>query len=335
VFNSSVVSTSEPENVQAILATHHEDYDLGPLRKDAFKEVIGNGIFTADGEEWAHFRQQLRPQFNRDKVSDLDSAGRHIQILFKALPTEDSQGWIEGTDLMPYIYRFTMDINTEFLFGHSVDTQSRTLHSQDSGNTKELQEDIEFTEAMTFASEYTGWRMRFGPLYWLATSKKYRNACATIQNFADRLVNLALDRNRKPSTPLPGKEKKYVLLDELISETRDPIELRNHILHVMLAGRDTTASLISWTLLLLSRYPDEFKKLREIVISHFGTEIAPTNELTFSSLKACKALNNFIHETLYANFIFTFRYLNCSLAVTHLNSYVLRMSRELWYIKKF
>jgi cytochrome P450 len=268
------------------------------MRKGLFNEIIGNGIFTADGEEWAHFRQQLRPLFNRDQISDFGSFGRHIQILFKALPEEDSQGWIEGIDLMPYIYRFTMDISTEFLFGRSVDTQSRVLHSQDSGNTKELQEDIEFTEAMTYAQEFTGWRARFGPLYWLITSKKFKKACATIQRYADKFVALALDPDAKRPVALSGKEKKYVFLDELVAETRDPIELRNQILHVMVAGRDTTASLITWALLLLSKYPDEFNKLRESVISHFGTETAPTNDITFSSLKACKALNNVLYETL-------------------------------------
>jgi len=271
---------------------------LGPLRKDAFREIIGNGIFTADGDAWVHYRQQLRPQFNRDQISDLDATSRHVQVLFKALPEEDSQGWIEETDIMPYIYRFTMDISTEFLFGHSVDSQSRTLHSQDSGNTKDLQDDIEFTEAITYAQEYTGWRMRFGPLYWVFTSKKYRAACGIVQSFADRFVNIALDPNQKRQTPLPGKEKRYVLLDELTSETRDPLELRNQILHVMLAGRDTTASLIGWVMLLLARYPDEFNKLRESVISHFGTETAPANDLTFSSMKACKPLSNFLYETL-------------------------------------
>jgi cytochrome P450 len=298
VANSTIVSTSEPENVQTILALKFQDYDLGQLRKDAFKEVIGDGIFTADGEEWAHFRHQLRPQFNRDQISDLESSGRHVQVLFKALPQENSEGWIEGTDLMPYIFRFTMDVSTEFLFGHSVDTQSRTLHSQDSGNTADIQEDIEFTEAMNFAQEYTSWRLRFGPLYWLVNSKKYKLACGIVQRFADRFVELALDENKKVPIPLHGKERKFVLLDELIAETRDPMELRSQVLHVMLAGRDTSANLLSWVLLLISKHPDEFYKLREIIIAHFGTELSPTNEITFSSLKACKAINNILYETL-------------------------------------
>jgi len=298
VFNGSIVSTSEPENIQTILALRFQDYDLGPVRRDVFEEVLGKGIFTTDGEEWAHFRQQLRPQFNRDQISDLESTGRHVEVLFKALPGEDAQGWIEATDIMPYVYRFTMDVSTEFLFGHSVDTQFRTLHSQDSGNTAEIQEDLEFTDALNYAQEYIGWLFRFGPLYWIMRSKRYTRACGVVHRYADRFVKLALDSDHKGSTSAHGEERKYVLLDELVSETRDPIELRNQILHVMLAGRDTTASLLNLALILLSKNPEEFKKLREAVISSFGTEISPTNEITFSSIKACKAINNFLYETL-------------------------------------
>lgn len=181
VANTTVLQTAEPENIQMILALKFQDYDLGSLRKEAFKAVIGAGIFTADGEEWAHYRHQLRPQFNREQVSDLEASARHVQVLFKALPEENSEGWIEGTDLMPYIYRFTMDVSTEFLFGHSVDTQSRALHSQDSGNTADIQEDLEFTKAVNFAEEYTGWRFRFGQFYWLVNSKKFQSACDIVR----------------------------------------------------------------------------------------------------------------------------------------------------------
>lgn len=43
-----MVSTSDPENIQTVLATNFNDYDLGPLRTDAFKSVVGDGIFTAE-----------------------------------------------------------------------------------------------------------------------------------------------------------------------------------------------------------------------------------------------------------------------------------------------
>jgi cytochrome P450 len=298
LFNQSLVTTSDPENVQALLATKFHDFDMGSARKDGFFDLLGMGIFTADGEAWSHFRHQLRPQFSRDQVSDLEAADRHLQILFKALPEENGLGWIEATDLKPLIYRFVMDVSTEFLFGESVNSQTTALHSEDSGNTKDLQKELDFTAAMNYAQEYISWRIRLRMLQYLPPSKKFKQSCKIVKEFADRFVRIALDPDRKSAPVLPGQKPRFVLLNELVAETRDPVELRDQVLHILLAGRDTTSSLLCWTILLLSRHPAEFRRLREVIISHFGTEKAPTAELTFESLKSCKPLTHVLYETL-------------------------------------
>lgn len=56
-FNETMVITSDPENVQALLATRFHDFDLGPQRHQMFEELLGHGIFTAEGEAWAHYRR--------------------------------------------------------------------------------------------------------------------------------------------------------------------------------------------------------------------------------------------------------------------------------------
>lgn len=44
--------TTDPKNVQAILATQFSDFELGPIRSGVFAPFIGKGIFTSDGKEW-------------------------------------------------------------------------------------------------------------------------------------------------------------------------------------------------------------------------------------------------------------------------------------------
>jgi len=298
LFNSSHITTADPENIQALLATKFHDFDMGPARKNTFFDLLGLGIFTAEGEAWSHFRHQLRPQFSRDQVSDLDAADRHLQVLFKALPEENPVGWIESIDLKPLIYRFVMDVSTEFLFGESVNSQTTALHSEDSGNTKDLQKDLDFAAAMNYAQEYLSFRIRLNVLRYFPTSERFKQSCKTVKEFADRFVRIALDPDRKPAPVLPGQKPRFVFLNELVAETRDPVELRDQVLHILLAGRDTTSSLLCWTILLLSRHPAEFQRLREIIVSQFGSEKAPTAELTFESLKACKPLTHVLYETL-------------------------------------
>jgi cytochrome P450 len=137
-FGSSAIMTSQPENAQAMFATQFHDFEIPNFRKTMFLEMMGNGIFTAGGKEWAHYRHMVKPQFTRTQVEELGCAARHLDILFKSLPYQNPEGWIEEVDLMPFLYRFTMDTTTEFLFGESVNSQSRNLHAEGSNNRKQF-----------------------------------------------------------------------------------------------------------------------------------------------------------------------------------------------------
>jgi hypothetical protein len=44
--------TTDPKNIQAILATQFNDFEIGPVRRGNFFPMLGNGIFTADGKNW-------------------------------------------------------------------------------------------------------------------------------------------------------------------------------------------------------------------------------------------------------------------------------------------
>ncbi len=81
-------------------------------------------------------------------------------------------------------------------------------------------------------------------------------------------------------------EEGYTFLHALASFTRDRTILRDQLVAVLLAGRDTTASTLSWTFYEMARHPDVFKKLREEIIQTVGLEQAPT----YSDLKNMKYL---------------------------------------------
>lgn len=52
IMGDSTIQTTDPRNVQAILATQFEDFDLGDRRNNCLIPLLGAGIFTADGELW-------------------------------------------------------------------------------------------------------------------------------------------------------------------------------------------------------------------------------------------------------------------------------------------
>ncbi|OJD23898.1 hypothetical protein ACJ73_04746 [Blastomyces percursus] len=277
----SAISTCEPENIKTVLSLKFQDYHINALRKRAFHGVFGHGIFTTDGPQWEHSRTMLRPNFNRAQVADLAIFERHIQSLIQVIPTDGST-----VDLQPLFFHLTVDTATEFLFGESADT----LHKSTNPLTGE-----NFGEAFTYCTTEIGNSLRFGLLdRYFKTDKRFERDQKLIHDFADRYVMKALEHFRdEKAGRLPVQEKgRYVFLQELAKQTQDPIALRSETLNILLAGRDTTASLLANVWNIISKRPDVWSKLRVEVDELDG------RKPTFEEMKNMKYLKYVLNEAL-------------------------------------
>jgi hypothetical protein len=108
-------------------------------------------------------------------------------------------------------------------------------------------QESEFANAFNLARAYLPVRGRLGHFYWLANGKAFRDACKTCHRFVDEAVRNALEGSDL-STGAEKKNSNYIFINALIQETRDPKVLRDQCLNLLLAGRDTTAYCLSWTL---------------------------------------------------------------------------------------
>ncbi|OLN96112.1 Cytochrome P450 52A2 [Colletotrichum chlorophyti] len=298
-FGPAEIHTVDSANIQAILATKFQDFDLGSRRIEQFRPLLGNSIFTADGPFWEHSRALFRPQFSRDQINDLEKTEKAVKEFFKALPLVGKQDNGSITvDIMPMLFRFTLDTATGFLFGESVESQMAAATGKTSNTSAATamaadfnDSDISFASAFGEAQIWIVTRVFFQGLYWLAPSKTGKKAADYMRKYVDYYVQLAL-RSAKPST------EKYSLLDTLVEQTRDKDELRDQILGLLLAGRDTTASLLSWMFLLLAQHPAVFQTLRESVLQDFGPFTETAEGIDFATLKGSKYLQFVLRETL-------------------------------------
>lgn len=244
----------------------------------------------------------MRPQFARDQVSDLDLEEEHVQNLMRAI-VPNADGWTDTLDLQVLFFRLTLDSATEFLFGESVDSQLVGLpgyvkdHTRDESQSEEV-----FAAAFDKGQSVLATRSRMQGLYWLYNPKDFKKSCTDCHAFIDHFVRLALSKDlpaekTPPADSEKGKKEKYVFLEALAAETRDPIELRSQMLNILLAGRDTTASLIGWVFYSLARDPERYAKLRNIVLEEFGTYSQP-RDITFARLKSCQYLQHVNNEAL-------------------------------------
>ena len=287
-----VVFTADPENIKAILATQFNDYGKGEPFHNEWKDFLGDSIFTTDLDMWHDSRQLIRPQFIKDRVSDLGIFEEHIQILIRqikknGLKLDGNQGKeLEVSDLF---FRYTLDAATHFLLGRSVDSL-------------EIQEQ-EFAEAFSEAQRVQNIITRAGydpvsplpltvanlfhsPLNTLVPRRNFKKAIAVINEFVNPYIEDTLRLTQEELATKTKSEEGYTFLHALASFTRDRKVLRDQLVAVLLAGRDTTAGTLSWTFYELSRSPEITRKLREEIINRVGLNRAPTYE----DLKSMKYL---------------------------------------------
>lgn len=198
---------------------------MGPRRKVMFP-FFGDGIFTQEGAAWKHSRELLRPQFVHKQYEDLDIFRGAVDNLIDVIPREGV------VDLQPLFFRLTLDVTTAFLFGESVES----LKTPESAGRST------FANAFNIAQDFIAKRMRLQDLYWLVGGTKFTKACEDVHRFADQIIERNLSRENQ------GVQNRYVFLDFLSKNTPDRTALRSQIINILVAGRDTTACALSWTL---------------------------------------------------------------------------------------
>ncbi|KAH7138997.1 cytochrome P450 [Dendryphion nanum] len=284
-----IIVTAEPENIKTMLSLKFKDYSIGN-RQYAFTPLLGDGIFNSDGEKWANSRHLLRPNFAREQVADLSMLERHLRLMLKAIPKDGST-----VDLQDLFFRMTMDTATEFLFNHS--TSSLRMVGQDEENN----EDAIFARAFNYAQADALTKMRIGSFFdRLRQNKEGKDAIKICHAYVDKWVDEAIryrstkDAELKASgqSDSDAKEERYVFIHELAKQTKDKVRIRNELINVLLAGRDTTASLLSNMFFQFGKHPEIWKKLRQEIDGLEGR--IPTYE----ELRGLKYLKYCMNESL-------------------------------------
>ncbi|KAF1974813.1 putative cytochrome P450 [Bimuria novae-zelandiae CBS 107.79] len=279
----TIISTAEPANCKAMFATQFNDFNsadrlyiVGPL--------IGKGIFTTDGEEWRHSRAMIRPNFARTQISNIDAVERFLQDMFKLLPRDGTT-----VDLQPLFFSLTADTATEFLFGESVHTLRGDEPGKPSGTAFVKAYDSASLQCVMRATQPSLWAMLMGP------TKEDRQNCKTVAEFVQRYVDQALEWRRTWKDEKETPTGQYTFLFELAKETADPEKLKGEVLNLLLAGRDTTASLLGSMFFHLAKRPDIYERLQGEVRELKGERPG------FEQLKDMKLLQWCMKETLRVN----------------------------------
>ena len=115
----------------------------------------------------------------------------------------------------------------------------------DSGLSEE--EEGTFSSALDYASTVSGVRLRLGDFYGIYQPWRFVKACTTVRRYASHFVEKALTNGgSEVGEKDRGGGREFIV--GLYRELKDTALVRDQLVTVLAAGRDTTACLLSWTL---------------------------------------------------------------------------------------
>ncbi|KAK1233682.1 Protein kinase alk2 [Marasmius sp. AFHP31] len=304
LFWDKRIETIEPLHVKTILATQFNSHPKGTIFNGLVKSLLGTGVFNSDGETWKFHRSMTRPFFTKERISHFDNFDRHVEDALAQARARLKEGY--PVDFQDLISRFTLDSATEFLFGQDVQSLSAgliyppnsPLAAKSAGNDHPAnifahafaEGQLATTKRFFFGG---AWRLRE---FWADEVQKHVQVC---NRYVEPILEEALSRKRERKAQglneKDGAEAEGdTLLDHLVNVTEDKNLIRDEIMNIMIAGRDTTACTLTMAVYMLTQHRDVLHRLREEIFEKVG----PSQRPSLEDIRGMKFLRAFINETL-------------------------------------
>ncbi|KII89803.1 hypothetical protein PLICRDRAFT_174635 [Plicaturopsis crispa FD-325 SS-3] len=302
------VFTTEPEHIKAILATQFDVFDKGPVVNAQFDSLLGTGVFNSDGAIF--HRSMTRPFFSKDRIAHFDIFDEHAEHTVRLLRQRLREGW--PIDIQDAVSRFTLDSATHFLFGHNVNSLSAGLPYPSSSLLPSSPDHLNnpahpanaFAHAFAEAQSIASLRSRRGPAWALSEfwEDKVKVQMKVVDGFIEPIVEEAISKKRaEGGAKYSGADAQArevaegeTLLDHLVNYTEDKKIIMDETMNIMIAGRDTTATTLTFAIYMLAENPQYLTRLRAEILEHIGPDQRPS----YDDLRRMKFMRAVINETL-------------------------------------
>lgn len=243
--------------------------------------LLGDGIFTQDGAKWSKSRKLLAPLVQRPSLPDLHLIERHFQRLLPKIESQQGQ----AMNLKIPLFDLSLELTTEFLLGEVSSDQAGDDKSQRSSWLKALVGEL--NTAFTWIAR----RERLKIFYWLVDGLQFRRSCSNAQ----RIVADLVAKSTQDLAGVQQKEDSYIAFAPLLQQGSDFNSVRDQVLNLLLAGRDTSGSLLCWIFYILGRESGLVKTLTDEIQQHLGTDKSRCPNKV--ELNRMRKLENFISES--------------------------------------
>lgn len=234
---------NEPELIRDILQRDHGHFTK-PLISGVLQELMGYGLFTADGDLHRRQRKLMQPAFHKRCME------RYVSLMSECVDTFDRY-WIDGgeRDIVLDMRNLTMRIVTKCLFSSTIESELDIIGNALSSIVAEVQGRV-----LTPLGPY---RKRLP----LPSNFRFQRAVGQIDA---SLLKIIQER----------REAGDALIDDLLAimmAARDDDDgtgmseqqLRDEAVTLFVAGHETTAVALAWAFYEVARNPELQRRLQE------------------------------------------------------------------------
>ncbi|ADN91558.1 cytochrome P450 [Campylobacter jejuni] len=278
--NFDLYVINDTKEVKRMMVDEVREFPKSAFLHELLSPLLGESIFTTNGEVWKKQRELLRPSFEMTRINKvfnlMSEAVADMMDRFSKYP---NHAVIEVDEAMTFI---------------TADVIFRTIMSSklDEGKGKKI-----LNAFVTFQEQsvHTAMRRMFRFPKWLSYVLGDRK-----RTKAGDVIRQVLSDIIKPRYDMADNAEFEDILGSLLlvvdADTNKRFsfeEILDQVAMLFLAGHETTASSLTWTLYLLSLYPKEQEKAYEEI-----TQVLQGGAIEISHLRQFKYLTNIFKESL-------------------------------------
>ncbi|KIR36927.1 cytochrome P450 monooxygenase pc-2 [Cryptococcus deuterogattii MMRL2647] len=284
VLGEDQIISSDPKVIKHVLIDDFDNFVKGQKFKDRAQNFLGDGIFNSDGDGWKFHRSLMRPFFHPMYISPLHFTV-NIQAFFNSLPL-----YGKAFDMQACIGQLALELAIMWLCGEDMSADASNVERTDEWRKANR----EIGWAMTEAQKVVGKRVKIGTVWPLfeITHDPLERPMKVIRAFFRPIISQALNRKRQRCKS-DDQEDAY-MIDRLVEATDDVKLVEDQLINVLLASRDTLASLLIFSVYAIALHPDIAARLKNEIFSVASRE----SEVTKDTIRQLRYSRAFINEVL-------------------------------------
>ncbi|HEY3261194.1 MAG TPA: cytochrome P450 [Pseudonocardiaceae bacterium] len=251
---------NHPEHARHVLADNSANYHKGFGLAQA-RRALGDGLLTSEGELWRKQRKIIRPSFQSRRIAAQASViAEEAAELVARLRSHEGRGPV---DVLAEMNGLTIGVLGRALLDADLSVFGSIAHSFETVQDQAMFEAVSLSLVPTWVP--------------LPRQLRFRRARRDLQRIVDTLVAQRLARS--------GGRHDDVLSRLIVSarEERDPRvgrqRLRDELVTLLLAGQETTASTLGWSLYLVDRHPEVRERLHAEAVDVLGDRLPAYEDL--------------------------------------------------------